>query len=108
MAPRGSWREGGERYYRHPKTGDYSSDESHSPRKENSLVKSSVKVVNRIHRSVRSRSASPREERVKRKGTTDLGKVGSEKKVAPKKQMHVPRRKSAEAKGGDAAETIKR
>lgn len=103
--PRGGWREGREKYYRHHKTGDYSSDEERVLHKENSLVKSSVKVVNRIHRSMRSRSASPRKELVKRKRATD-SRVSSEQTLTPKKLK--PRRKSAEAKGSDTAETIKR
>ena len=97
VVPRGNWREDQERYYRRSNVRRYSSDEDGVLHKENTLVKSSVKVVNRVRKIVRSRSASPRDKGKAR--ITTVKRVSSETKFMPERVK--PRRKSAEVKGSD-------
>ena len=77
--------------------GRYSSDEDGVLHKEKAPVKSSVKVVNKVRKIVRSRSASPI---VKGKTRiTTVKRVTSETKFVSERVK--PKRKSSEVKGSN-------
>ena len=97
VVPRGNWREDQERYYRRSDVRRYSSDEDGVLHKDSTPVKSSVKVVNRVRKIVRSRSTSPRDKGKAR--ITTVKRVSSETKLMPERVK--PKRKSAEVKGTD-------
>lgn len=97
VVPRSNWREDHERYHRRSNVGHYSSDEDGVLHKEKAPVKSSVKVVNKVRKIVRSRSASPIEKRKTR--ITTVKRVTSETKFVSERVK--PKRKSSEVKGSN-------